>query len=181
MRCPSAGGQPRIPDSRPSPTPPRAIPHRNQPTATGQPQPCIVGSIPDVTQITSPTLELRVLVYSDSADTRSRVLSALGTRPHPDLPTFHYAEVATAAVVIEHMDAGGIGLAILDGEAAPTGGLGLAKQFSDELDTCPPILVLTGRPDDKWLADWSRADAAVPHPIDPLRLREAVTVLLRAV
>lgn len=131
-----------------------------------------------MTEITNPTVELRVLVYSNDADTRSRVMSALGTRPHPDLPRFHYTEVATAPVVIEHMDAGGIGLAILDGEAAPTGGLGLAKQLSDELDDRPPILVLTGRPDDKWLADWSRADAAVPHPIDPLRLREAVTVLL---
>ncbi|PTM88118.1 hypothetical protein C8N39_104340 [Dietzia psychralcaliphila] len=131
-----------------------------------------------MSQITSPDVELRVLVYSHDAGTRSRVMSALGTRPHPDLPRLHYTEVATAPVVIEHMDAGGVGLAILDGEAAPTGGLGLAKQLRDELDTCPPILVLTGRPDDRWLADWSRADAAVPHPIDPLRLREAVTVLL---
>jgi DNA-binding response OmpR family regulator len=133
-----------------------------------------------VTEITSPAVELRVLVYSHDAGTRSRVMSALGTRPHPDLPRLHFTEVATAPVVIEHMDAGSIGLAILDGEAAPTGGLGLAKQLRDELDTCPPILVLTGRPDDRWLADWSRADAAVPHPIDPLRLREAVTVLLGA-
>lgn len=133
-----------------------------------------------MTEITSPTVELQVLVYSHDAGTRSRVMSALGTRPHPDLPELHYIEVATAPVVIEHMDAGGIGLAILDGEAAPAGGLGLAKQLRDELDTCPPILVLIGRADDRWLADWSRADAAVPHPIDPLRLREAVTVLLSA-
>lgn len=141
--------------------------------------PGAVGSIVDVTQITSPTVALRVLVYSNDAATRGRVLSALGTRPHPDLPQLHYTEVATAAVAIQHMDAGGVDLAILDGEAAPTGGLGLAKQLRDELDPCPPILVLTGRPDDRWLADWSRADAAVSHPIDPLRLRQAVTVLLK--
>ncbi|MDV8002175.1 hypothetical protein [Rhodococcus sp. IEGM 1408] len=133
-----------------------------------------------MTQITSPAVELRVLVYSHDAATRSRVISALGPRPHPDLPEVHYTEVATAAVVTRHMDAGGIGLAILDGEAAPTGGLGLAKQLRDELDPCPPILVLIGRADDRWLADWSRADAAVTHPIDPLRLREAVTALLSA-
>ena len=139
-----------------------------------------LGSIATVTEITNPDVELRALVYSNDAGTRSRVMSALGTRPHPDLPRLHFTEVATAAVVIEHMDAGGVGLAILDGEASPTGGLGLAKQLRDELDPCPPIIVLTGRPDDRWLADWSRADAAVPHPIDPLSLREAVTVLLRA-
>ncbi|WP_299021635.1 hypothetical protein [uncultured Dietzia sp.] len=133
-----------------------------------------------MTESANPDVDLRVLVYSSDAATRGRVRSALGARPHPDLPRLLYTEVATATVVIEHMDAGGIGLAILDGEAAPTGGLGLAKQLRDELDPCPPILVLTGRPDDRWLADWSRADAAVPHPVDPLRLREAVTVLLRA-
>ena len=44
----------------------------------------------------------------------------------------------------------------------------------------PPVLVLTGRPQDAWLATWSRADAAVPHPIDPLQLAEAVIKLLRS-
>ncbi|WP_405139623.1 hypothetical protein [Nocardia sp. NBC_01388] len=104
---------------------------------------------------------------------------ALGRRPHPDLPPIEYVEVATGAVVLEHMDAHGLDLAILDGESAPTGGLGLAKQLKDEIDNCPPIVVLTGRPDDAWLANWSRADAAVSHPLDPIRLTEAVLGVLR--
>ncbi|WP_375539768.1 hypothetical protein [Dietzia sp. DQ12-76] len=132
----------------------------------------------DVTEITAPDIALRVLVYSHDAGTRDRVMTALGTRPHPDLPRLDYLEVATAAVVVDTMDAGGIDLVILDGETAPTGGLGLAKQLRDELDHVPPILVLIGRADDRWLADWSRADASVPHPIDPFRLRDAVTSLL---
>lgn len=131
-----------------------------------------------MTENTSDDVSLRVLVYSNDATTRGRVMSALGARPHPDLPRLRYLEVATSPVVIEHMDAGGVDLAILDGEAAPTGGLGLAKQLRDELDHCPPILVLIGRADDRWLADWSRADASVPHPLDPLRLRETVNELL---
>jgi DNA-binding response OmpR family regulator len=90
-----------------------------------------------------------------------------------------YLDVATAPVVIANLDRGGIDLAILDGEASPTGGLGLAKQLKDEVAHCPPILVLTGRPDDAWLASWSRAEAAVTHPIDPIRLGEAVAALLR--
>ena len=69
------------------------------------------------------------------------------------------------------MDAGGIDLAILDGEAVPAGGMGIARQLKDEIYRCPPMLVLTGRPDDGWLATWSRADAAVPHPIDPIAPR----------
>jgi DNA-binding response OmpR family regulator len=122
---------------------------------------------------------LKVLVYSDDADIRSQVILGLGRRPHPDLPEVEYVEVATEPVVLQQMDSGVIDLAILDGEAVPAGGLGIAKQMKDEIYRCPPILVLTGRPQDAWLATWSRADGAVPHPLDPLQLAEAVVRLLR--
>ncbi len=122
---------------------------------------------------------LTILVYSDDADTRSQVILALGRRPHPDLPEARYVEVATEPVVLQQMDSGTVDLAILDGEAVPAGGMGIAKQMKDEVFRCPPILVLTGRPQDAWLATWSRADAAVPHPVDPLRLAETVARLLR--
>ncbi len=127
----------------------------------------------------APATALRVLVYSDDVDVRQQVILALGRRPHPDLPELHYVEVATEPVVLQNMDSGTIDLAILDGEAAPAGGMGIAKQLKDEIYNCPPVLVLIGRPQDAWLATWSRAEAAVPHPIDPVRLAEAVTVLLR--
>jgi len=122
---------------------------------------------------------LRILVYSDNARTREQVMRALGTQLHPDLPELTYVEVATGPMVVRTMDEGGIDLAILDGEATPTGGMGIAKQLKDELDFCPPVLVLTGRPDDAWLANWSRAEAAVPHPLDPVVLGRAVLGLLR--
>jgi DNA-binding response OmpR family regulator len=122
---------------------------------------------------------VRVLVYSSDADTRRQVITALGRQPRPELPPFDYLEVATAPVVLEHLDAGDADLAVLDGEAAPAGGLGLAKQLKDEVAACPPILVLTARADDAWLANWSRAEATMAHPIDPLRLTEAVIGLLR--
>lgn len=123
---------------------------------------------------------LRILVYSDNVQTRERVMRALGKRLHPDLPDLTYVEVATGPMVIRQMDRGGIDLAILDGEATPTGGMGIAKQLKDELASCPPILVLTGRLDDTWLASWSRAEAAVPHPVDPIVLGRTVLSLLRA-
>lgn len=123
---------------------------------------------------------LWILVYSDNVQTRERVMRALGKRLHPDLPDLTYVEVATGPMVIRQMDRGGIDLAILDGEATPTGGMGIAKQLKDELASCPPILVLTGRPDDTWLASWSRAEAAVPHPVDPIVLGRTVLSLLRA-
>ena len=130
--------------------------------------------------MTDQTDSLTVLVYSDDADTREQVILALGRRPHPDLPELEYVEVATEPVVIQHMDTPGIALAILDGEAVPAGGMGIARQLKDEIYRCPPIVVLTGRVQDNWLATWSRADAAVPHPLDPIELAEAVVRLLRS-
>jgi len=122
---------------------------------------------------------LRILVYSNNAKTRQDVMLALGKRIHPDLPELSYVEVATGPMVIKQVDAGGIDLAILDGEATPEGGMGIAKQLKDEVAHCPPIVVLTGRPDDAWLASWSRAEAAVPHPVDPIQLGRTVAGLLR--
>ncbi|OBH34743.1 hypothetical protein A5684_00985 [Mycobacterium intracellulare] len=125
------------------------------------------------------SVALRILVYSSNAQTRERVMRALGKQLHPDLPELTYVEVATGPMVVRTMDEGGIDLAILDGEATPTGGMGIAKQLKDELETCPPLVVLTGRPDDAWLASWSRAEGAVPHPIDPILLGRTVLNLLR--
>jgi len=130
--------------------------------------------------VTDTTAPLKVLVYSDDVNTRQQVIVALGRRPHPDLPELEYVEVATEPVVIQQMDSGEIALAILDGETVPAGGMGIAKQLKDEIFRCPPILVLTGRPEDAWLATWSRAEAAVPQPIDPIQLSEAVVSLLRS-
>jgi DNA-binding response OmpR family regulator len=122
---------------------------------------------------------MKVLVYSDDSHTRAAVITALGRRPHPDLSEIDYVECATEPVVIKTMDAGGVDLAILDGEAVPAGGMGIARQLKDEIFRCPPILVLTGRPQDGWLATWSRADAAVPHPLDPIALGTVVVGLLK--
>lgn len=122
---------------------------------------------------------LNVLVYSDDASVREAVKLALGSRPAAELPRIDFVECATEPVVIRQMDSGTIDLAILDGEAAPAGGLGICRQLKDEIFNCPPVLVLTGRPADGWLATWSRAEAAVPHPIDPVILAETVATLLR--
>ena len=118
-----------------------------------------------------------VLVYSSSAATRERVLNALGTRPDPALE-LTFVEAATGREVVAICDKGGIDLAVLDGEAAPTGGIGLGRQLKSELDDPPPVLLLVGRRDDAWLATWSRAEGVTPHPIDAVRLTEAVLELL---
>jgi DNA-binding response OmpR family regulator len=122
---------------------------------------------------------LTVLVYSDDPDTRRRVILAIGPRPAKDLPRVEFHEVATEPVVHRRIGAGGIDLAILDGEAWPAGGMGISRQLKDEQADPPPVIVVIGRPDDRWLASWSLAEAVVTHPIDPATLTERVVALLR--
>jgi DNA-binding response OmpR family regulator len=121
---------------------------------------------------------LTILLYASDRKTRESVRLALGRKIASDLPPIRVIEVATQAALMTTMDAGGIDLAILDGEAVP-GGMGLSRQLKDEILRCPPLLVIIGRADDAWLATWSRADGAVPHPVDPIRLPAAVAKLLR--
>jgi CheY-like chemotaxis protein len=121
---------------------------------------------------------LQVLVYSDNPRTREQVRLGIGRRPAPDLPELEFVDVATAWAVHHALKAGGIDLAILDGEAAPAGGLGVCRSVKDEIFTPPPLLVLLGRPQDEWLAAWSRADGVTSHPIDPLALTQAALRLI---
>ena len=120
-----------------------------------------------------------VVVYSDDAAVRDQVRSALGRRPAPDLGRIEWVECSTGDHVLTAVEAGGVDLAVLDGEAWPTGGLGLAKQMKDELGDCPPVLVLIARRADAWLATWSQADGVVAHPIDAPELTTVATDLLR--
>jgi DNA-binding response OmpR family regulator len=121
---------------------------------------------------------LTILLYASDRTTRENVRLTLGRKVAADLPSVRVLEVATQPALITAMDAGGIDLAVLDGESVP-GGMGLCRQLKDEILRCPPILVLIGRADDAWLATWSRADGAVSHPVDPVRLPAAVAELLR--
>ncbi|MGP4002052.1 hypothetical protein [Streptomyces sp. 8N706] len=120
-----------------------------------------------------------VLVYSDDADTRQQVRLATGRRPAAGLPTVEFVECATLPAVLSALEAGGVDVCVLDGEAVPAGGMGVCRQIKDEIFRCPPVLLLIGRPQDAWLATWSRADAAVTHPVDPVEFADALAGLLR--
>jgi DNA-binding response OmpR family regulator len=122
---------------------------------------------------------MRVLVYSDDANTRAQVRLALGRRPAADLPEIEYVECATQPAVIDRLDQGDVDVVILDGEAQPSGGLGICRQLKDEIYDCPPVLVIIARRDDGWLATWSRADAVVSQPLDPMAAANAVADLMR--
>ncbi len=118
-----------------------------------------------------------VVVYSDNRRTRADVLAAIGTGRHSQL-RIRCIEVATAAALEQRVAAGVVDLAILDAEATPVGGLGLARQLKDETVICPPIVVLVRRRADQWLARWSQAEGTVSYPIDPVTLAEVTMPLL---
>ncbi|MFD7340341.1 hypothetical protein ACFV98_30825 [Streptomyces violascens] len=120
-----------------------------------------------------------VLVYSDDANTRAQVRLAAGRRPASDVPPVEFLECATLPAVLKELERGGIDVCVLDGEAVPAGGMGVCRQIKDEVFQCPPVLLLIGRPQDAWLATWSRADAAVTLPVEPVEFANSLASLLR--
>jgi DNA-binding response OmpR family regulator len=123
---------------------------------------------------------LTVLVYSHRPEVREAIINAVGRRPAPDVGRVTFREAAGVAEVLAACDAHEVDLAILDGEAQPTGGIGLARQLREEIiDNCPPLVLTLRRRDDRWLGTWSQADAVLVHPLDPLETAEVVAQVLR--
>lgn len=120
----------------------------------------------------------RVLLYSDDRTVREQVRLAVGPRLHAGAPDIAWSEAATPDAVVDRADNETWDLLVLDGEADQTGGMGLCRQLKNEVYECPPVLVLTGRPADAWLASWSLADGVVSRPLDAIEVQEAVAKLL---
>ena len=120
-----------------------------------------------------------VLVFSPRAEVRTAVRMALGRSPAPGAGPLTYVECVTGDEVVAAVDAGGIDLCVLDGEAQPTGGMGISRQLKHEVADCPELVVLIARQADRWLAHWSLADATLAYPIDPLTAPDVVATLLR--
>jgi DNA-binding response OmpR family regulator len=120
-----------------------------------------------------------VLVFSQDPAVREQLRTAVGRRPARDVGRVEYVEADTGEEVMASIDAGGIDLAVLDGEAQPTGGMGLARTIALEVADPPLMCVLIRRRDDRWLATWSRADATIMYPIDAVEAAQTVAGLLR--
>ena len=129
---------------------------------------------------TTATDVVDVLLYSDDVATREQVRRAIGRRAAADLPRIRWTEAATHEGAVAKAKDGSFSLLVLDGEAARAGGIAVSRQLKNEMYKCPPVLVLTARPQDAWLATWAQADAIVQAPIDPIEIQEAVAGLLRS-
>ena len=122
---------------------------------------------------------LTVLVYSQIPELRASLRTAVGRRAASDLGRIDWIECANYSQLRNQLDSGDIDLVILDGDAQPSGGIGLCRQFKNEIDDCPPIIVLLAREQDRWLAAWSQADATIVRPIDPVLAASTVAQTLR--
>lgn len=130
------------------------------------------------TEVGGATSSPRVLLYSDDRTVREQVRLAVGPRLRAGAPDIEWSETATPAAVVDKADNETWDLLVLDGEADQAGGMGLCRQLKNEIYECPPVLILTGRPEDTWLASWSLADGVVSRPLDAIKVQEAVAKLL---
>ncbi|WP_111649151.1 hypothetical protein [Actinoplanes lutulentus] len=123
--------------------------------------------------------EYTVLLYSDDPAVRDRIRLAIGTRPAADLKV-EFTDASTWEDCRRLLDEYEIDLMVLDGEASPAGGLGIARQTKDEYLTPPPTCVVIARAADRWLAAYAQVDATLLDPLDPVTTGQTVAGLLRA-
>nr|WP_269213821.1 hypothetical protein [Schaalia sp. lx-260] len=122
---------------------------------------------------------VEALVFSDDADVREAVITGVGIRASKDTPRITWHQAATTFGVLESVKEHDFSIIVLDAEAHKHGGMGIAKELHNTLADVPPVLFITARQQDSWLASWAGAAAIVCAPIDPLELQEKVADLLR--
>ena len=120
-----------------------------------------------------------VLLYSDDVAVRDKIRMAIGTRPAADL-AIEFVDAATWEECRMLLDKYEIDLMVLDGEATPAGGLGIARQTKDEYATPPPVCVVIARAADRWLAAYAQVDETLIYPLDPVTTGLTIAGMLRA-
>lgn len=119
-----------------------------------------------------------VLLYSDDPAVRDRIRLAIGPRPAADL-SIEFVDASTWEECRRLLDDYEIDLMILDGEASPAGGLGIARQTKDEYADPPPTCVVIARAADRWLAAFAQVDATLTYPLDPVTTGQTIAGMLR--
>ena len=116
-----------------------------------------------------------VLVYSDDANTREQVRLAAGRRPAPGRSRRSSSWSARRLpAVLRSWTRAASTSACWTARRRPRAAWASAGRSRTRSSDCPPVLLLIGRPQDAWLATWSRADAAVTLPVDPVEFAAAL-------
>lgn len=132
---------------------------------------------PAATPPTSDTGTHAVLVVINDPDVAARAVSALGLRR--DLVVTAVDSIEAAREFLAHAD-----VLVVDGDLRPKGGYSWLYELREDArlagTTRPPALVLTERPDDRFMVAWSGAEAWVAKPVDPFELARRVADLAAA-
>lgn len=119
----------------------------------------------------------QVLVVISEEPVRSLAVSALGLRR--DLEVTAVASIAEARDLLPEAD-----VLVVDGDLRPKGGYSWLYELREGAEITgiprPPSLVLTDREDDRFLVEWSSADAWLAKPVDPFALARTVAELAAA-
>ncbi|WRS29551.1 hypothetical protein U6G28_08470 [Actinomycetaceae bacterium MB13-C1-2] len=119
-----------------------------------------------------------VVLYSADKDRRRAVIEGVGIKAGKGAPPINWIETATAAGTIAQVKDRVPPVVVLDADAPKVGGMAVARDIINELEQEPVIVLLTARPQDKWLATWSGASFTVLAPYAPIDLQETMVKAL---
>ncbi|MGH8905098.1 MAG: hypothetical protein ACRD0K_00920 [Egibacteraceae bacterium] len=120
---------------------------------------------------------MRILLVSTHEHVTAHVTAALlGT------PDVEFIEVSTPQRALARLDRGeSYDIIVADNDTWPTGGFALSREIQARRQMgqdVPPVLLLLAREQDRWLSNWSQADAYILKPPDPFDLAETVQALV---
>ncbi|HUH06862.1 MAG TPA: response regulator [Egibacteraceae bacterium] len=113
---------------------------------------------------------MKVLLVSDNSRVSVQVGAALAG--DPDIDVF---EVATPQRALAQLDEAPYDLVIADADTVPTGGFALSRDIKARGqmgERMPRVILLLAREQDRFLSNWSQADAYMLKPVDPFDLAE---------
>ena len=120
---------------------------------------------------------MRVLLVCDNPRISSAVMTSLIGDPATTV-----MEVRTPQRAVTLLDEGEqFDLVAGDNDTAPSGGYFLAREVKARGQMgrdMPPVVLFLARDQDRFLSDWSQADAYIIKPIDPFDFREVATRLV---
>lgn len=122
---------------------------------------------------------MRVLIVSEDPRERQRAATALSLDADIELVEVASAEEARRSLLATPAD-----VLVIDGDLTPTGGFSLLYELRADADLLGvaevPALVMVERETDQWLAQWARANATLPKPVDPFAVARTVRGLAQA-
>ena len=120
---------------------------------------------------------MRVLLVCDNPRVATSVYTALLGDKDVDI-----TEVRTPQRGVALIDEGQqFDIVVGDADTAPSGGFYLAREIKGRVQMgldMPPVVLFLGREQDRFLSNWSQADAYIIKPVDPFDFREVVQAIV---